>query len=74
VCVGEVVTSCKAGISWGQAQGPCLTRLPPMQSMENLYGQGGEGPTPSPEDCDEGECPQVARAGTRTRGWVVGWG
>nr|XP_020030678.1 minor histocompatibility protein HA-1 isoform X2 [Castor canadensis] len=44
----------------GEVDSSTLLAVPPgdpSQSMENLYGQGGEGPTPSPEDCDEGCLP-----------------
>nr|XP_040146710.1 rho GTPase-activating protein 45 isoform X2 [Ictidomys tridecemlineatus] len=43
----------------GEVDSSTLLAVPPgdpSQSMENLYGQGSEGPLPSTEDCEEG-CP-----------------
>lgn len=40
----------------------------PVQSMENLYGQGGEGTPPGAEDCDPGESALGPGGGLGLRG------
>lgn len=38
-----------------------------FQSMENLYGPSSEGPPPSVEECEEGECLWGVGLGGRRR-------